>query len=390
MDRLYYNDSYLREFDARVTAVENEGRTIYLDRTAFYPSSGGQPNDLGTLGGVAVDDVVDEGERIAHRLAAPMNSAEVRGVVDWTRRFDHMQQHTGQHLLSAVLAERFGSPTVSFHLGSAVSTIDVKAKGLTPERLADVERVANDEVLANRPVAVSYEDASAAAGLRKESDREGTLRIVTIDGLDRSACGGTHVRSTAEVGLVLLGRTEKVRDTLRIEFVCGGRALRRARRDYDSLAKMAKLFSSTLEDVPSLVERLHGRVADAEKSVRRMAGELAEGRGRAAFASASASADGLRFLHHAAESIDDEVRAEAKGFVSQGSGVFLATGRTPAAVFLACSEASGQDAGALLKEVLAQFGGRGGGTRASAQGSLPSAEVIAELSVAVGRRLGVE
>ena len=258
MERLYYNDSYLREFTARVIDSADEGRTVYLDRTAFYPSSGGQPHDLGTLGGLAVLDVVDEEERIAHRLAKPWTaSSEAHGSIDWDRRFDHMQQHTGQHLLSAVMAERFGMPTVSFHLGDQISTIDVKPKGLTPERLAEVERWANQEIAANRPVAVAYEEAGAASGLRKESDRAGTLRIVSIEGLDRSACGGTHVRATGEIGMLLLGKTEKVRDTIRIEFVCGGRALRRARRDYDALAQVARLFSCTLDDVPGAVAALH-------------------------------------------------------------------------------------------------------------------------------------
>lgn len=385
MDRLYYQDAYLREFDARVTATENEGRTVYLDRTAFYPTSGGQPHDLGSLNGIAIADVLDEGDRVGHLLTAPLAAESVHGVLEWPRRWDHMQQHTGQHLLSAVLAERFGSPTVSFHLGQTTSTIDVHAKGLTPERLAEVEHVANEEVLANRAITVTYEEAGAAAGLRKESQREGTLRIVTIAGLDRSACGGTHVRATGEVGLVLLGKTEKVRDTLRIEFVCGGRALRRARRDYDALAKMAKGFTSTIEDVPGLVERLQARVADAEKTARRLTLEQATQRGRAAFESAESGPNGTRFLHRSVETVDDEIRAEGQGFVAGGAGAFLATGQNPAAVLLVCSAASELNAGAILKEVLSSLGGRGGGNNAMAQGSLASADQATAAAVAVRR-----
>lgn len=383
MDRLYYQDSYVREFTARVIDTANEGRTVYLDRTAFYPSSGGQPNDLGTLGGVLVTDVAEEEGRIAHVLSSPLAAEEVQGVIDWPRRWDHMQQHTGQHLLSAVLAEQFGSPTVSFHLGQAVSTIDVQAKGLTAERLVHVEQAANAQVIANRAVGVAYTDAAAASGLRKESQREGTLRIVTIEGLDRSACGGTHVRATGEIGLVLLGKTEKVRDSLRIEFVCGERALRRARRDYEALTRMAKLFSSTLEDVPSLAEKLHERAADTEKALRRVQSELATLRGRELFASSQPSASGLRYVHRHVDTLDDEIRAEAQGFVGQGSGVFLATGQAPAAVLLVCSAGSGQNAGALLKQVLAAVGGRGGGNAAMAQGSLPSDAAISGVVNAV-------
>ena len=178
--RLYYSDSYLRTFDARVVDRADGGRCIYLDHTAFYPTSGGQPNDLGTLGGVAVRDVIDEGDRIAHRLEAPCDGDAVTGEIDWSRRFDHMQQHSGQHLLSAVLAEQFGWNTVSVHFGADISTLDLDVPAVTPERAADAEQRANEVVCEDRPVRVSYEDAASAAGLRKASDRDGTLRIVTI------------------------------------------------------------------------------------------------------------------------------------------------------------------------------------------------------------------
>lgn len=385
MERLYYNDAYLREFQARITGTADEGRTIYLDRTAFYPASGGQPHDLGTLAGVAVLDVVDEGERIAHRLARPVaaTEAEVTGVVDGARRLDHMQQHTGQHLLSAVLAERFGMPTVSFHMGDHVSTIDVQPKGLTPERLVEVERLANEEILANRAVAVTYAAAEDVAGLRKESQREGTLRIVSIEGLDRSACGGTHVRWTGEIGLLLLGKTEKVRDTIRIEFVCGGRALRRARRDYDALSRMARLFSTAIEEVPAAAEALQERAAEADKQNRRMSGELAAIRGRELYRQTEPEG-GLRFARRSFETLGEEARGEAQGFTAMGEGVYVATGTLAPALMLACSP-GGANAGAILKQVLAAVGGRGGGQATMAQGSLP-AEAM-EQAVAEVRRL---
>ena len=393
LERLYYNDSYLHDFIARVTSTADDGRTVYLDRSAFYPASGGQPHDRGTLDGIGVVDVVEEDERVAHRLAKPWTgellAGEVRGVVDWARRFDHMQQHTGQHLLSAVLAEDFGMPTVSFHLGDEVSTIDVQPKGLTPERLVDVERRANEEITANRPISVDYEEAGAAAGLRKESQREGLLRIVSIGGLDRSACGGTHVRMTGEIGSLLLGKTEKVRDTIRIEFVCGGRALRRARRDYDALTRVARLFSCALEDVPGAVSALHERAAEADKQNRRMSGELAALRGRELYHSTEEEG-GVRLAHQVFETLDEGARAEAQGFVGAGPGIFVATGQTPPAVLLACHAGTGVNAGGVLKEALAAVGGRGGGAAGLAQGSLPNIEaadrVVAEVRRLVLRR----
>src|SRR3954468_19119531 len=252
-ERLYYTDAYLREFTARVVGQSDDRATVYLDRTAFYPSSGGQPYDTGSIGGATVVEVVDEDDRIAHRLAAPVGDGAVDCAVDWTRRFDHMQQHTGQHLISAVFHDLFDLRTVSFHLGAESATIDVEGVPVDARILAAVEQRANEIIYENRPVAVRFENAAEAQGLRKPSDREGTLRIVSIQGLDHSACGGTHVRATGEIGVVLLRKTEKIRQAARVEFVCGARAVRRAHADYDALSKAAQLFSSSLDETPSAI-----------------------------------------------------------------------------------------------------------------------------------------
>src|SRR5665213_1861020 len=189
-ERLYYRDCYLQEFRARVLETADEGRRVYLDRTAFYPTSGGQPFDTGTLGGANVIDVIDEEERIAHVLDAAIAEAEVTAQIDWTRRFDHMQQHSGQHLLSAVLEELFKIPTVSFHLGAEVCTIDVTAPSLTTHQIDKAEERCAEIVSEARPVGITFEDAATDLGLRKESQRTGTLRVVAIEGVDRrTRCG---------------------------------------------------------------------------------------------------------------------------------------------------------------------------------------------------------
>src|SRR5579863_5350289 len=180
-ERLYYNDSYVREFRGRVIDSADGGKRVYLDRTAFYPTSGGQPFDVGTLGGVAVREVVDEEERIAHVLETPLDATDVEGRVDWVRRFDHMQQHTGQHLLSAVLIELFDIKTVSFHMGAVTSTIDIETPAVDTKRIERVEERCLEIVAEARPVSITYEDSTADLGLRKASAREGTLRIVSID-----------------------------------------------------------------------------------------------------------------------------------------------------------------------------------------------------------------
>ena len=199
-ERLYYTDAYLTTFPADVVDRAEDGTVVYLDRTAFYPTSGGQPHDTGRLGSSRVVDVVDEGDRIAHRLDGPVQPGPVEGAVDWARRFDHMQQHTGQHVLSAVLADLTGQATISVHFGREISTLDLDTPDLPPAQVVEAELRANRIVTENRPVEVSFEDAASAEGLRKASDREGTLRIVTIRDLDRSACGGTHVRASGEIG----------------------------------------------------------------------------------------------------------------------------------------------------------------------------------------------
>jgi Ser-tRNA(Ala) deacylase AlaX len=235
-ERLYYQDSYLTEFRARVVEASPDQKRIYLDRTAFYPTSGGQPFDIGKLGGVEVIEVIDEGDRIAHVLSDVFTGSEVEGRIHRARRFDHMQQHTGQHLLSAVLIEMFDAPTVSFHLGAESSTIDV-TRALEPAQLREAERRANEIVFENRPVTVSYQHSSEDLGLRKPTEREGEVRIISIQDLDRSACGGTHVRATGEIGPILLRKLDRIRGNLRIEFLCGGRAVGRAREDFEALSK---------------------------------------------------------------------------------------------------------------------------------------------------------
>ncbi|MFZ0933335.1 MAG: alanyl-tRNA editing protein, partial [Bryobacteraceae bacterium] len=293
-ERLYYADSYLRSFRAQVVEAASGGLTVYLDRTAFYPASGGQPCDTGSIAGCAVLDVVDEGDRIAHRLSAPLAAAEADCAIDWDRRFDHMQQHSGQHLLSAVFEELFALHTVSFHLGAESATIDLEGGAVEPRTVLDAERRANAVVFENRLLSVEFEDARVAAGLRKPSEREGPLRIVSIAGLDRSACGGTHVRATGEIGPVLIRKIEKVRETTRVEFVCGGRAVRRTRADFDSLTAAAQLFSVSLDGLPAAAAALLETSRAADKARRKLEMDLAVFEGRELYAATAPGADGMR------------------------------------------------------------------------------------------------
>jgi alanyl-tRNA synthetase len=376
-ERIYYNDSYLRRFNAQVVNCAPGSSTVYLDRTAFYPTSGGQPFDLGSIGAVAVQDVIDEGDSVAHVLAAPVAPGPVECVIDWDRRFDHMQQHTGQHLLSAVFENLLGLHTVSFHLGAESSTIDLEGGTLDAPAAARVERRANQLVSENRPVTVAYEDATQAKELRKASGREGTLRIVSIDGLDRSACGGTHVRSTGEIGAILIRKLEKIRQSVRAEFLCGARAVARARADYEALNKIAQLVSASFDDAPAMIAAQLESARASEKLRRKLEVDLAVYQGWELYHKTDPGPDGIRRVtRRAGRGNLEEFRALAQSFTAQPKAVFVAALNDPPSILLATSADSGIDAGQALKAALAEAGGRGGGAPRIAQGSLPDAALI--------------
>jgi alanyl-tRNA synthetase len=382
-ERLYYSDSYLREFRARVTDRYDDGRRIYLDRTAFYPASGGQPHDTGTIAGVTVVEAEDEGERIAHVLAEPLPSGvadEVDCCIDWDRRFDHMQQHSGQHLLSAVFVERFGIATVSFHLGQESSTIDLETATLEPARVLEAERRANQAVFENRPLGVSFEDAAQTRDLRKPSEREGMLRIVSIEGLDRSACGGTHVSRTGEIGPILLRKLDRIRNTVRAEFLCGGRAIARSRADFEALSRVAQMVSGSLDETPELVAAQSEAARNADKLRRKLEADLAQYQGRELYAGTAPDEAGVRrALRRVPSGNLEDFRGIAQSFTAQTKALFIAALDQPPAVLLAVSADSGLDAGKLLKAGLTQAGGRGGGNQRMAQGSLPSSAALEQV-----------
>lgn len=383
-ERLYYRDATIRTFSARLVEASDDGRKVYLDQTAFYPTSGGQPHDLGTLDGARVVDVVDEGERVAHLLDAPVGAraeAELRGEIDWQRRHDHMQQHTGQHLLSAMLDDLLGLRTVSVHFGPETSTLDVAdASGsgsvLSADLLVNVEARANAIVGEARPVVVTFEDAATVQGLRKPSDRDGILRVVTIDGIDRSACGGTHVGTTAEIGPVLLRRQEKVKQGLRIEFVCGARALRRARLDLDMLSRVARAFSASIDDVARMVEGQAAQLADLQSENKKLLASLASYRAVELYDAARPLADGMKVVVERVSSGVDAARSLALAFAPLSHAMFIAVSHTPPSVMVATSADAGLDAGKMLKPLLERVGGRGGGSARLAQGSAPSPEAV--------------
>jgi alanyl-tRNA synthetase len=375
--RLYYTDSYLTTFPADVVERAEDGTVVYLDRTAFYPTSGGQPHDTGRLGSARVVDVVDEGDRIAHRLDTPVQPGRVQGAVDWERRFDHMQQHTGQHLLSAVLADLTGCATISVHFGRELSTVDLDTPELSHTQVVEAELRANRIATENRPVEVTFEEASPAGGLRKASEREGTLRIISIRDLDRSACGGTHVRATGEIGPILIRRQERVRKTVRLEFLCGERAVCRARTNADLLLGLAAGQSAAPEELPGLFAAQRQELSATAAVVRDLETTLAGYRARELYQTSARGRGSARVVIVQEDAgPPDRLKPLALALAGLPQGVLLGVTRAPAGVILAAAEDSGVDAGRLVKEILGRFGGRGGGNARLGQGSVPSAGAL--------------
>jgi len=387
-ERLYYEDSFLREFEAEVLSceavrpegsrgAENARWQVVLDRTAFYPTSGGQPHDTGTLGGAAVVEVLERDDKtVAHLTDKQVPAGPVRGAIDWERRFDHMQEHTGQHVLSATFLELFKFPTVSFHLGREVSTIDLAAPGLDARLMEQAERRANGIIFEDRAVRVSFGTAQqfAEAGVRKAVEREGILRAIEVEGFDRQPCGGTHVARTGQIGLVLLRRCERVKQNWRVEFVCGNRAARAARSDLETLGEAARQLSCGLAEVPAMVRRALEERQAGHRARQVLQEQLAEVEALMLLATEmrAGEAGTPRVVRRVfAEADADYLRLLAAKLAAEPSVQALLASRAGGHMVFAQTAGLGADMNALLREGLQAVGGKGGGTKDFAQGSVP-------------------
>ena len=373
-ERLYYTDPYLVEFDAVVRDVVRQGDrwVVALDRTAFYPTSGGQPFDTGTLDDAKVLDVVDQEDgSVGHFIDRELEkNSRVRGHVDWIRRFDHMQQHTGQHLLSAAFEREVGARTVSFHLGTSASTIDLD-KELSADQIARVEETANRVLWEDREICVQFVTASEAAKLplRKDPARSGELRIIEIKDYDLSACGGTHVRRTGAIGIIAIAGVERFKGGLRIEFVCGYRALTSYRALKSAVAGGVRVLSVLPEELPAAIERLQM----ANKTQQKAQDALFERLAIHEAASLAASGEQIGALTVVAAAVTgwdlNALKKLASAIVTRPATVaVLLTSDVPSPIVVARSQDVALDAGAVLKSLIDRFGGKGGGKGAMAQG----------------------
>jgi alanyl-tRNA synthetase len=435
-ERLYYQNSFLYNFTASVESMRelaNGRRALLLDRTAFYPTSGGQPFDTGwvefvsaeseepvALPKLRVSEVIEDEssgdilhvvdhpvENLAAQLALPLR---VRGFIDVDRRQDHMQQHSGQHVLSAAFLKLCDAPTLSFHLGEATCAIDLDIAGLNAAQLEPAERLANQFVWDDRQVLMHEVTPEQARkfGVRKipgpaHDAAHESLRLVEIRGVDVCACGGTHVKTTGQIGNIQLRKIERVRQGMRVEFVCGARALRLARKDFQVLTDAAALYSSQLWEVPAQTGKLIDSGKAAQKLQQKLLAEIAglaaqqslartpTEQGRKIVAECFADRD-LEFIKLYVQKL---VAAEANVIALVGAGQ-----GTPALVFAQSLRATSLeapsldtqspggtfDAGAELKAIVSSAGGRGGGTRELAQGGVPSADLIPGLIARAAQR----
>jgi alanyl-tRNA synthetase len=415
-ERLYYADSALTYFTATVTDIRERSRTggeslwqVALDRSAFYPTTGGQPHDTGALIATApsgarleapvIEVEEDEHGEVWHVTRKPLLAGTaVEGVVDWRRRLDHMQQHSGQHLLSALFYQELRALTVSFHLGDAVSTIDLNTESVEPAQLAHIEQLANAIVAEARPVihrSVGTADAELllqAGALRKLPARQGEIRLIVITGkgagadaavvygegapnpdLDVIACGGTHVTSTSQIGPVLLRGTERIRQSVRVSFLCGNRAIAAARADDTLLTQLSREISAGRADLPAALGRLKGEAKTSAKERQALREELANYHAARLIVEDPPQND-LRIVRRIFSDRDAEyIKLLGSRVVSAAPHTIALLASTqqqhaPAAVVMALSQELGQNAGEVLRSALAASGGRGGGSATLAQG----------------------
>lgn len=401
-DRTYYDDAFTKVFSAQVlscepafapgedTAAAVTKWGVKLDRTAFYPTSGGQPHDVGKLGEANVIDVMDEGNEIVHVVDRPVAVGAMEGSVDWARRFDHMQQHSGQHLLSAVFQGQFALPTVSFHLRSDTCTIDLRGAEPTAEILERAARTANQIVYEDRPVNVKYGTGEelAAAGVRKTVERAGLLRAIEIENLELQPCGGTHVRSTGQIGMIQIRGVSKIRKDWRVEFACGQRAESLTNEDLVTLKAVAQRLNCSVAETVATAERVVAERDAHFKSARGSMEKLAGLEAQAAVQASEAGTDRLRVVTRVFNGVAPEyVQAFAREVAQMDKTIALVARTECGHVFFSQHSSAGKEMNVLLADALKLVGGKGGGSRDSARGRLADPSRAAELIAFATERL---
>ena len=372
--RLYCEDSYKITAKSSIASTSKDGLQLILDETIFYPSSGGQLHDTGTINGVEVLDVWEEHDEIIHKVASPLKISEADCKIDWSRRFDHMQQHTGQHLLTATFEKLYQAPTLSFHLGKAYTTIDIRISKLTTEICEQVETEVNDTIWKNLAVKV-YQVPQGQRNqipFRKPPQVEGSIRVVEIDSLDYSACGGTHVRSIGELGLLKITDFESYKGMYRVSFVCGKRAL----LNYQVLQRTIHSLKRTLAvPVPELTrktEMLLETQTTQAKQLKKFSEQLLDYQMQALYHEAPTN-QGIKFCEGRFDDQSINLRFAAQKIIHSHPDaicIFLQPAGSKTNILLAASSEVPVRLDIILKQLLDKYEGKGGGSSHLVQGGL--------------------
>lgn len=365
-------DSYLKDFSATVLDIRqiDKNPAAILDQTAFYPESGGQPCDTGMLQEAHVLNVMeDDVGTILHILDRDIATGSASGQINWPRRFDHMQQHTGQHVLSQAFLHIAGAATMSFHMGMELSTIDIDLAQPSVSQMEEVQQLATNIVFENRPVRILTTDRESlnALGVRKESQRTGEIRVIDIEGFDRSACGGTHVRHTGEIGIIFISGFERYKGGTRVEFAAGGRALKILNKDHELLKTLARLYSAIPEDLPALTEKLFQERSSRDRENELLRDHLLEMEAEGLLQTADKTERGTMVFRTYSERKLDAIKTLAQKLTANPGVIAILGMPDTCQIVVARSRDLPGNCGEAIKKTASELGGKGGGRPELAQ-----------------------
>jgi alanyl-tRNA synthetase len=382
--RLYFENPYQVEFEARVVERLRIGEkpAVVLDQTCFYPESGGQPSDRGTLNEIKVLGVREEDSKIIHLLENDISAVKVKGKIDWQTRFDFMQQHAGQHILSQCFYELYQAQTLSFHLGEIASTVEIDLRKVSEEEVERVEARANEIVFQNREIKCYFvpEEKVSGVPLRKPPKKEGLIRVVEVADFDYSACGGTHPSKTGEIGLIKVLKWDKIRDNVRFEFVCGQRVLKDYGRKNKNLRELSNILTVSDQEALASVEKLQSDLKSQKREIRKMQERISQYEAQEIIQ----NTEGQIIKEIFTERAPDEVRSLALNIIKKGDFVVLYAlkGEERGHLVFACTESLNLDMRELVPIVSPLVKGKGGGSPSLVQ---IGAEEIGNLELALDK-----
>jgi len=364
-EKLYWSDSYLKNFEATIKSVENKEKIseVILDRTAFYPTSGGQMHDTGQMDGKEVFHVVERDGEIVHMVRGEFKTGQkITGNLDWSRRFDFMQQHTGFHILAQAFLLIAKAETLSSHLGEQVSTIDLGIESISQQVLVEVEELANRIIYENKEVKafICNPQKLKTLNLRKMPEAEENIRLIDIDGFDLDPCGGTHTKSTGEVGLVKVLSSEKIRGNLRYEFTAGNRAFTDYARKTEIISQLGSELTTGQEDFLESIQKIKAELRQSEKQCRAQSEKILAELSVKMIQDAPNAVDGI-----IAKVIDDmdwgQVRKLAFSVLNKSGASVIFAQKNPDVRLLAATKKTDINLRELVPEITGIINGKGGG-----------------------------